>query len=158
MLHCILISWYWPKELRYTDICLWGEGVRGGSFSQSNHYSCLCFPPPLCLLVKIYLKVMINLNHIWYLSLKYPYYVSPSNEGRHIVLVWFFLLPLLPLLLSEACPDHNFFVFPDRSMMWVHDHKAVCRINVRYLVHVSLIPTSNILAMNIINLGTSWYH
>jgi hypothetical protein len=37
------------------------------------------------------------------------YYVSPSNEGRHIVLVWF-LLPLLPLLLlllllSEACPD-----------------------------------------------------
>jgi hypothetical protein len=70
-------------------------------------------------------------HHIWYLSLKYPYYVSPSNEGRHIVLVWFFLLPLLPLLLSEACPDHNFFVFPDRSMifgMWVHDLKAVCRI------------------------------
>ena len=55
-------------------------------------------------------------------------YVSPSNEGRHLVLVWFFLP--LPLLLSEACPDHNFFVFPDRSMifsMWVHDHKAVCR-------------------------------
>jgi hypothetical protein len=58
-------------------------------------------------------------------------YVSPSNEGRHIVLVWFFLpLPLL-LLLIEACPDHNFFVFPDRSIifdMWVHDHKAVCHI------------------------------
>ena len=55
-------------------------------------------------------------------------YVSPSNEGRHIVLVWFFL-PLLLLLLSEACPDHNFFVFRDRSMifrMWVHDHKMVC--------------------------------
>ena len=54
------------------------------------------------------------------------YYVSPSNEGRHIVLVWF-LLPL-PLLLSEACSDHNFFVFPDRSIifgMWVHDHQAV---------------------------------
>jgi hypothetical protein len=35
------------------------------------------------------------------------------------------------LLLSEACPDHNFFVFPDRSIifgMWVHDHKVVCRI------------------------------
>jgi hypothetical protein len=60
-------------------------------------------------------------------------YVSPSNEGRHIVLVWFFLplLLLLPLLLSEACPDHNFFVFRDRSMifgMWMHDHKAVCRV------------------------------
>ena len=54
-------------------------------------------------------------------------YVSPSNEGRHNVLVWFFL----PLLLSEACLDHNLFVFPDRSIifgMWVHDHKAVCRI------------------------------
>ena len=49
-------------------------------------------------------------------------YVSP-----YIVLVWFFL----PLLLSEACPDHNFFVFRDRSMifgMWVHEHKAVCHI------------------------------
>jgi hypothetical protein len=37
----------------------------------------------------------------------------------------------IPLLLSEACPDHNIFVFPDRSMifgMWVHDHKAVCRV------------------------------
>ena len=44
------------------------------------------------------------------------YYVSPLNEGRHIVLVWFFLLPLL---LSKACPDHNFFVFPDRSMILV---------------------------------------
>ena len=53
-------------------------------------------------------------------------YVSPSNEGRYIVLVWFFL----PLL-SEACPDHNYFVFWDMSMifrMWVHDHKAVCRV------------------------------
>ena len=41
------------------------------------------------------------------------------------------LLPLLLLLLGEACPDHNFFVFPDRSIifgMWVHDHKTVCRV------------------------------
>jgi hypothetical protein len=31
----------------------------------------------------------------------------------------------------RACPDHNFFVFQDRSMifrMWVHDHKVVCRV------------------------------
>jgi hypothetical protein len=38
----------------------------------------------------------------------------------------------LPLLLSEACLNHNFFVFRDRSMifgMWVHDHKAVCRVS-----------------------------
>ena len=70
-----------------------------------------------------------------YLSCQKCKYDSPSNEGRHIVLVWFFLLPLLPLLLllllSEACLDHNFFVFPDRSMifgMWVHDHKAVCHV------------------------------
>jgi hypothetical protein len=35
------------------------------------------------------------------------------------------------LLLSEACLDHNFFVFPDRSIIfgiWVHEHKAVCCI------------------------------
>ena len=56
-------------------------------------------------------------------------YVSPSNEGRYILFKSDFFLPLL--LLSEACPDHNFFVFPDRSIMcgmWVHDHKAVCCI------------------------------
>jgi hypothetical protein len=63
----------------------------------------------------------------------YTQNIFMSNEGRHIVLVWFFLLPflLLLLLLSEACPDHNFFVFPDRSIifgMLVHDHKAVCCI------------------------------
>jgi len=32
---------------------------------------------------------------------------------------------------GEACPDHNFFVFPDRSIifgMWVDDRKAVYRI------------------------------
>jgi hypothetical protein len=44
-------------------------------------------------------------------------------------LFFFPLLLLLPLLLflSEACPDHNFFFFPDRSIifgMWMHDHKA----------------------------------
>ena len=66
--------------------------------------------------------------------MSFYYYVSPSNEGRHIVLVLFFLLlplPLLLLLLSEACPDHNFFVFPDRSIifgMWMHDQKAVCLV------------------------------
>jgi hypothetical protein len=52
-------------------------------------------------------------------------YVSPSNEGRHIGLVWFFLLLLLLLLLSEACPDHNFFFFPDRSIifaLWSYTH------------------------------------
>ena len=63
-------------------------------------------------------------TNIWHI------YVSPSNEGRHIVLVWFFLpLPHLLLLLSKACTDHNFFVFQDRSMifgLWVHDHNAVC--------------------------------
>ena len=61
----------------------------------------------------------------------FGYYVSPSNEGIHIVLVWFVLLPPLSLLLSEASLDHNFFVFPDRSMicgMSVHDHQAVCLV------------------------------
>ena len=79
-------------------------------------------------------KLLFRLQHC--LSLLWPFchYVSPSNEGRHIVLVWFFLpllLPFLLLLLSEAFPDHNFFVFPDRSIifgMWVHDHKAVCHV------------------------------
>ena len=38
------------------------------------------------------------------------------SKGRHIVLFWLFL-PLL-LLLSEACPDHNLFFFPDRSIIF----------------------------------------
>jgi hypothetical protein len=32
---------------------------------------------------------------------------------------------------QRSYPDHSFFVFPDRSIMfgmWVHDHKAVCRV------------------------------
>jgi hypothetical protein len=39
--------------------------------------------------------------------------------------------PCACVLLSKVCPDHNFFVFPDRSIifgMWVHDHKAVCHV------------------------------
>jgi hypothetical protein len=65
---------------------------------------------------------------VYYILLCLPF---EWRETYNIVLVWFFLLPPLPLLLSEACPDHNFFVFPDRSMifgLWVHDHKAVCRV------------------------------
>jgi hypothetical protein len=104
---------------------------------------CLCFVDcclsfvlwPLCCLFFFDLWILItplvssHSSHSLCPETMWAYYVSPSNEGRHIVLVWFFLL--LPLLLSEACPDHNFFVFRDRSMifgMWVHDHKAVCRV------------------------------
>jgi hypothetical protein len=50
-------------------------------------------------------------------------YVSPSNEGRHIVLVWFFLF----LLLSEACLDHNLFVFADRSILFWNNNTSFCR-------------------------------
>ena len=75
----------------------------------------------------------------WISNFIYRSYVSPSNEGRYIVLSLIFSSAsasststlLLPLLLSEACPDHNFFVFPDISIifgMWVHDHKTVCHI------------------------------
>jgi hypothetical protein len=59
-------------------------------------------------------------------------YVSPSNEGRHIVVVWFFLP--LPLLLSEACPDHNVFVFQDRSMIFgISNSFGVCHL--RFTMH-----------------------
>jgi hypothetical protein len=52
----------------------------------------------------------VHCNYFWQYDLWWShYYVSPSNEGRTIVLVRFFLP--LPLLLSEACPDHNFLSF-----------------------------------------------
>jgi hypothetical protein len=54
-----------------------------------------------------------------------------KGQGPKKVIMVRVFFPLLLLLLSEACPDHNFFVFPDRSMifgMWVHDHKAVCQV------------------------------
>ena len=59
------------------------------------------------------LTYIMKMNSPWnFKTIRRFNYVSPSNEGRHIVLVWFFLLlPLLLLLLSEACPDHNFLVF-----------------------------------------------
>jgi hypothetical protein len=40
------------------------------------------------------------------------FYVSPSNERRHTVLFkfdFFLLLPLVLLLISEACPGHNIY-------------------------------------------------
>ena len=84
----------------------------------------------------------------------WAYYVSPSNEGRPIVLVWFFLpLPLLLLLLSEACPDHCFFIFPDRSIingMSVHDHKAVCHILKWPLWDLDLWPQGQIIVFWIV--------
>ena len=92
-------------------------------WSTALKASTLIITPPM--LFQSMQKINIDTNII-YISLNY---VSPSNEGRHIVLVGFFL-PLL-LLLSEDCPDHNFFVFRDRSMifgMWVYDHKVVCRV------------------------------
>ena len=49
---------------------------------------------------RCYVRVCPKLLVWWHMSYL-CYYVSPSNEGRHIVLVWFFL-PLLLLLLSEA--------------------------------------------------------
>ena len=71
------------------------------------------------------LYLYIFLNCWWFLIIILLYwifdwtnYISPSNKGRHIVLVWFFLLLPLLLLLSEACPYHNFFVFPDRSIIF----------------------------------------
>ena len=59
------------------------------------------------------LTCIMKMNSPWnYKTIRRFNYVSPSNDGRHIVLVWFFLLlPLLLFLLSEACPDHNFLVF-----------------------------------------------
>ena len=92
-----------------------------------------CFYPVHLSIIKVCTCNYSYLDFVIWNSLRLfmlVYYVSPSNEGRHIVLIWFFL-PLLPFLLSEACPDHNLFVFRDRSMifgMWVHDHKAVCHV------------------------------
>jgi hypothetical protein len=61
------------------------------------------------------LRSLANLVTEWkdkrYTSAISGNYVSPLNEGRHIVLVWFFL----PLLLSRACPDHSFLVHLDQS-------------------------------------------
>jgi hypothetical protein len=63
-----------------------------------------------------------------YLFIKQDQRIMTCNSAvASLMLSQFFLL----LLLSEACPDHNFFVFPDRAIifgMWVHDHKVVCHI------------------------------
>jgi hypothetical protein len=63
-------------------------------------------------------------------------YVSPSNEGRHIVLVWFFLL----LLLGEACPLFDLKVKgqgPSKVIMaWYtspYGHAPTYQISLTYL-------------------------
>jgi hypothetical protein len=60
------------------------------------------------------LKVSLNTNKTGHHVIRYTW---------HIVLVWFFLL----ILLSEACPDNNFFVFPDRSVIFGLIVLYICR-------------------------------
>ena len=54
------------------------------------------------------MKVLIKINNNYSSCSKNHLLCLPFVEGRHIVLVLFILLILL---LSEACPGHNFFVF-----------------------------------------------
>jgi hypothetical protein len=80
---------------------------------------------------RCYVRVFPKL-FVWWLMSYLCYYVSPSNEGRHIVLVWFFSSASASAAsASSQRSHHTCFVFPDRSIifgMWVHDHKAVCRV------------------------------
>jgi hypothetical protein len=107
--YTLWVEWYYLKNNYLT--------LRSKSRSHEGHYATQYTALWSC----------THIPNIIDLSRKTKMYVSPSNEGRHIVLVWFFLL----LLLSKVCQDHNFFVFRDMSMIfgiWVHDHKAVCRV------------------------------
>jgi hypothetical protein len=75
-----------------------------------------CYGPDKKILFKNNYLTLMSKVKVSRRSLQYAthHLMVPSNEGRHIVLVWFFLpllfplLPLLLLLLSEACPGHNF--------------------------------------------------
>ena len=116
------ISFLQDKDFNIaTYINGWMEYNASSHFNISLHYS-LDNPSNH---VKMSFIIYINMRNSLII-------MSPLRTKRDIVLVWFFLLlPLLLLLLSEACPDHNFFVFPDRSIIfdtWVHNNKAVCRI------------------------------
>jgi hypothetical protein len=59
-----------------------------------------------------------------------------TSHMQNIIQIYLDLLKLSRkqdtiLNIGDARPDHNFFVFRDGSMifrMWVHDHKAVCRV------------------------------
>jgi hypothetical protein len=93
-----------------------------------------------------YCWTIVKSSPRYFQKLLYINYVSPSNEGRHIVLVWFFLL-----LLSEACPDHNFFVFPDRSIIFQVKIKGI-RIGFCMLNTISLI----LLFLLMIHRGNNW--
>ena len=64
----------------------------------------------------------------------YRLIMSPLRTKGDIVLVWFFLplplLLLLPLLLSEACPDHNFLAHLTQS--YCHHWASVVHPSVNF--------------------------
>jgi hypothetical protein len=82
---------YGPDKLR------WEEAGR------KNQTKTICLPPFIYVLVELF--VLVSVVHVYVLNIGFydyglrkisrewwpEYYVSPSNGGRHIVLVWFFL-------------------------------------------------------------------
>jgi hypothetical protein len=123
--HCITISklWrlinfrlfcsddcrWWPRDEKINNHGCWG---KHGHIPDNDYWG-------ICLFHVVWTFFFFWCNY------------SSVVHTEYIVLVWFFLLLPLLLLLSKGCPDHNFFVFLDRSIifgMWVHDHKAVCHV------------------------------
>jgi hypothetical protein len=67
---------------------------------------------------------MSPLNAVICTTISYTLWVEWYYSTSCLPTYCFSLICFLPLLLSEAYPNHNFFVFRDRSMifgMWVHD-------------------------------------
>jgi hypothetical protein len=92
-----------------TFVELWPRGRSQRSRSHKGYYSTQHTTLWSCTHIPNIVDLSQNTKMLW-----------PGQEKNTILKTL--------LLLSEACPDHNFFFFPDRSIifgMWMHDHKAV---------------------------------
>ena len=76
------------------------------------------------LLVRIVMSSTISalkrcsIRPICFVGVHVSYIMSPLRTKGDILFQSDFFLPLLLFLLSEACPDYNFFFFPDRSIIF----------------------------------------
>jgi hypothetical protein len=114
--YTLWVEWYYIK----TIIWPWGQRSR----SHEGHYGTRHTVLWSCTHILNIIDLSRDKNVMARIRKYYLKNKSRSNAGhygtRHTAL-W----------LVFSCPGHNIFVFRDRSMiigMWVHDHKAVCRI------------------------------
>jgi hypothetical protein len=95
--------------------------------SRSNH----CFLNSIFKVPRKSLRYATHRLMIMHQHTKYHWPISKEKNVMDRTRKYYLKKQLFDLEVNDQGPTHNIFVFRNRSMifgMWVHDHKAVCRV------------------------------